>query len=407
LPRVAARNAMDLAIKDVRRHAGKFTATIIGVGLLIAIVLIMNGIYRGNIADGVWFIDHAGVDLWVVERGRGGPFNEPSRVDQGAYRSVEAIPGVAKASPFITYTVQRDLAGKSQHFTIVGYDVLGGLGGPPDVRAGLPIRAARFEVVADAKLGLTVGQKVPLGLHEYTVVGLTEAAVDPAGNPLLYMALPDAQEILYQRDNEAIRSARVASSRAIEAEGYPAADAARLLPVATGSDTHTIAAVLVKLKPGADVQVVRAAIEHRLFLSAFTPAEERELLFEGHLSMMIKILGVFRTLLVVVSVVIMALIVYVLTMEKIRALATLKLIGAPNRVIVRLILEQSLLLALLGCAAGYGLVMLTYTHFPRTLVLEPFDTIVTFAVLLVGGVVASLLGIWRALRTPPSLALGG
>jgi putative ABC transport system permease protein len=122
---------------------------------------------------------------------------------------------------------------------------------------------------------------------------------------------------------------------------------------------------------------------------------------------MTAILGVFRTLLVIVSVVIMALIIYVLTMDKIRALATLKLIGAPNRVIVRLILEQSLLLALLGCATGYGLVSLTHTRFPRTLVFEPYDTFATFGVLLLGGIIASLFGIWRALRTPPSLALGG
>jgi putative ABC transport system permease protein len=61
----------------------------------------------------------------------------------------------------------------------------------------------------------------------------------------------------------------------------------------------------------------------------------------------------------------------------------------------------------LGSASGYGLVMLTYTRFPRTLVLEPFDTMVTFIVLLLGGVIASFFGIWRALRTPPSLALGG
>lgn len=103
----------------------------------------------------------------------------------------------------------------------------------------------------------------------------------------------------------------------------------------------------------------------------------------------------------------MALLVYVLTMQKIRALATLKPIGASNGVIVRLILEQALLLAALGSILGYALVMLTHTHFPRTLVFLPFDTVLTFAVLLLGGVIASLFGIWRALRTPPSLALGG
>ena len=398
---------MDLATKDVRRHAGRFAATVVGVGLLVAIVLVMNGMYRGNIADGVWFIEHTDVDLWVVERGRGGPFNEPSRVAQGLYRSVGAVPGVAKASPFIFYTVERELAGKSQHFTIIGYDVLGGLGGPPGVRAGRSIGAPRFEVIADGKLGLRVGERIRLGLHDYTVVGLTKGAVDLGGNPLLYMALPDAQEVLYQQDNEAIRSARVAAKRAIEAQGYSAADAERLLPVALGASTQTIAAVLVKLKPGADVEAVREGVEQRLFSSAFTPAEERDLLLKGRLSRMTQILGLFRTLLVIVSVVIMALIVYVLTMEKIRALATLKLIGAPNRVIVRLILEQSLLLALLGFSVGYGLVALTHTRFPRTLVLEPFDTTLTFLVLILGGIIASLFGIWRALRTPPSLALGG
>jgi putative ABC transport system permease protein len=37
---------MDLAIQDVRQHLGKFAATIVGVGLLQAIVLTMNGMYR-------------------------------------------------------------------------------------------------------------------------------------------------------------------------------------------------------------------------------------------------------------------------------------------------------------------------------------------------------------------------
>jgi putative ABC transport system permease protein len=398
---------VDLAVKDVRRHAGRFAATVAGLSLLIAIVLVMNGMYRGNIADGVWLLEHTDVDLWVVERDRGGPFNEPSRVPQTLYRSVGAIPGVAQASPFIFYTVERRLAGESKHFTIIGYDVLGGLGGPPAVRAGRPIRAPRYEVVADAKLGLVPGQRVPLGLHEYTVVGVTRGAVDLGGNPLLYMSLPDAQQVLYRQDNAAIRSARFATRRAIEHLGYSPAEAERLMPIATAGDTPTIAAVLVRLAPGTSAVEAKQAVERRLFLSAFTPEEERRLLLRGRLARMTQVLGLFRTLLVIVSVVIMALIVYVMTMDKIRALATLKLIGARNSVVVRLVLEQSLLLALLGSAAGWCLVALTHQRFPRNLVFTPLDTAITFAVLLLGGVVASLFGIWRALRTPAALALGG
>jgi len=395
---------LDLAIKDVRRHAGKFAATVVGVGLLIAIVLTMNGIYRGNIADGIWLIENTEVDLWVVERDRGGPFNEPSRIAQDRYRSVAAVPGVAAVSPFIFYTVQRDIGGVSQQFTIVGYDALGGIGGPRRIVAGRSIEAAHFEIVADAKLGLSVGDRARLGVHDYTVVGLLKGAVDVGGNPLLYMTLPDAQEVLYQQDNEAIRSARVAAARAIQAEGYSPADAERLR---SSTETRTISAVLVRLAPGADASAVRAGIEQKLFLTAYTTQEERQLMLSGRLAKITATLGLFRALLVLVSVVIMALIVYVLTMEKIKALATLKLIGAPNAIIVRLILEQSLVLAVLGFAAGSAVVATAHTKFPRTLVFEPLDTIITFAIIFAGGVIASLFGIWRALRTPPSLALGG
>src|SRR5512134_2185002 len=121
---------MDLAVKDIRRHLGKFIATIVGVGLLLTIVLVMNGIYQGNIADGVWLIENTATDLWIVERGRGGPFNESSRIPLDSYRSVKAAPGIAKASPVVIYAAQRELAGRSQQFTIVGYDVFGELGWP-------------------------------------------------------------------------------------------------------------------------------------------------------------------------------------------------------------------------------------------------------------------------------------
>ncbi|GAB4469506.1 MAG: hypothetical protein OHK0044_11600 [Burkholderiaceae bacterium] len=132
---------MDLAIKDIRRHLGKFVATIAGVAMLLAIVLVMNGIYQGNIADAVWLIDNTSTDLWVVERGRGGPFNEPSRLPADAYKSVAATPGVAQASPFIVHAAQRALGGSDKQFTIVGYDVFGGLGGPGRIVRGRAIEA--------------------------------------------------------------------------------------------------------------------------------------------------------------------------------------------------------------------------------------------------------------------------
>jgi putative ABC transport system permease protein len=397
---------MDLALKDIRRHLGKFIATIIGVGMLLAIVLVMNGIYRGNIFDGIWLIENTAADLWVVEQGRGGPFNESSRMPADAYKSVAAAPGVARASPFISYSAQRELAGASQQFTIIGYEVLGGLGGPGRLVAGRVIQAPHWEAVADARLGLKLNEQFVLGTHRYTVVGLTRGAVDPAGNPVLYLSLPDAQEVLYQQDSHALVAARAANAKRLDRAGFGAAEAAKILPLLAGS-TATVNAVLVEVTKGHEVKDVGSHIERWLHYSAFTAGEERDLMLEGRLKKMSAVLGLFRSLLVVVSIVIIALIVYVLTIEKIRPIATLKLIGAPNHVIVRMILEQSLALTLGSFLVAYGLMSLVRDRFPRTLILLPEEIAITFAVMLAGGVVASFMAIWHALRTPPALALGG
>jgi putative ABC transport system permease protein len=122
---------------------------------------------------------------------------------------------------------------------------------------------------------------------------------------------------------------------------------------------------------------------------------------------MSKQLLLFRTLLLVISVVILALVVYTFTMEKIRSIAVMKLIGAPNRVIIRLVMEQSLLLTVSAFAFGLVLIQNTYTFFPRTIVLLSADHLMTFVIAVAGGMLASVLGLWQALTTEPAMALGG
>ena len=400
---------MELALKDIRRHLGKFLATIAGVAMLLAIVLVMNGIYQGNVDDGVSLIDNTATDLWVVERGRGGPFNEASRIPLDSYKSIAATPGVARASPLVLYTAQRQINGRDQQFTVIGYDIFGGesgTGGPGRIVQGRSITAPHYEMVADRKLGLQLGDRVALASDHYKVVGITSGAVDSGGNPLIYLALADAQKVQFEQDKRAISAAAAANLQRLDKAGYAPEQAARLLPL-LASGNNTINAVLVTLAPGADGAAVAAHIRDWLYFTVYTTAEERELMLEGKLSKMSAVLGLFRTLLILVSIVIIALIVYVLTIEKIKSIATLKLIGAPNGLIVRLIMTQSLLLTLASFVLAYALRDLIAPGFPRTLAFVASQTALTFAVMLVGGVLASLMAVWHALRTPAQLALGG
>ncbi len=397
---------MDLALRDLKRHQGRFLATVVGVGLLFGIVLSMNGIYRGAIFEGLSVVKATNPDLWVVERHRGGPINEQSIMPEFFHYSVAALEGVEKASPYIIYSVDREIYGKSHRFTIIGYDVFGGLGGPQKLTAGRALQRAHYEMVAHEKLGFRLGEKIPLGLHTYTVVGLTREAISPDGEPLVFLSLPDAQEILFLRDSEEVRNQRQRLSRTLAAQGLAPWEGERLLP-ALQPDTHLINAILVKLTPGADRDRVARQITEWLYFSAYTTEQEVQLILKGRLSTMVGQLFLFRTLLLLIAVVIISLVIYTFTMEKIRPIAVMKLIGAPNRVIIRLVMEQSLLLTLSSFLLGLVLVHNTYHKFPRLVLLTPTDDLLTLALALVGGVLASILGIWRALKIPPALAIGG
>lgn len=398
---------MDLAFYDLKQHKGRFIATVVGVGLLFTIVLAMNGLYRGNIYEGLALVNATNPDLWVVERHRGGPFNEQSTLPEYYHYSVQAISGVEKASPFIYYTVERPIKGQSRHFSIIGYDVFGGLGGPGKIYAGRNIEQAHYEMVVHPKLGVRLGDRIPLGLHTYTVVGMTKEAVSSDGEALVYLSLPDAQELLYQRDNEEVRTQRERLLRILSGQSdLSPAQVEKLLPLVQ-SDTHIINAILVRLKPGANRSEVAGSVEKWLYLSAFSTEEEIQLMLKGRLASMTKQLLLFRTLLLIISVVIVSLVSYTFTMEKIRSIAVMKLIGAPNRVIVRMVMEQSLLLTIGGFLFGVVLIQNTYSLFPRTIMRVPGDDLVVFTVAFAGGIFASLLGLWEALKTQPAMALGG
>ena len=118
-------------------------------------------------------------------------------------------------------------------------------------------------------------------------------------------------------------------------------------------------------------------------------------------------LGLFRALLVIIATVIIALIVYTMTLDKLKAIALLKLIGAPNRTIVGLILQQSLALGLIAYAIAVALGELTFDKWPRLVLVETQDRLLLLGVVVVVCVLASVLGVRRALRVEAGAALTG
>jgi putative ABC transport system permease protein len=110
-------------------------------------------------------------------------------------------------------------------------------------------------------------------------------------------------------------------------------------------------------------------------------------------------------LLVIISTIIMALILYTLTLDKIHDIALLKLMGARNSMIVGLILQQALLLGGLGFGIAWYLGGWVFPKFPRRVLVTSEDLWGLAVVVLLISVLSSLLGIGKAMRVEPNKVL--
>ena len=92
--------------------------------------------------------------------------------------------------------------------------------------------------------------------------------------------------------------------------------------------------------------------------------EQEEILAKSVVERARQQILLFRIILLSVSTVVIAMVIFTMTLEKTRDIATLKIIGAPDRTIAGLILQEALALGLLGYGLGAVLISFTYDVFP-------------------------------------------
>jgi putative ABC transport system permease protein len=379
---------MNLALRDMRHNAPRFALTAVGLGLLLGVVIAMTGIYEGALDDALRLPRTASPDLWVVQPRTFGPFAEPSRIPRDTRDLVRRIPGVAAAGAVTFQTVQASVAGRPLRVFLQGYEI-GRPGGPANLIAGHGLTESHYQLVVDASAGLRLGERVSLGPYRdpYTVVGLTQGMVTSAGDAVGWITLLDAEALQF------------AVPPALERRE---AAAGRNAP-----STTDINAVLVRLQPGVPAASVAADIGRWKHLAAVTEQQEEGFLTEFVIDKMQRQIGMFMTILIAVSAVIIALIIYTLTMDKLRSIATLKLIGAPDRTIISLIVQQALVLGVAGFLLGAALIWLVKDYFPRRVQVEPRDLAILFGIVVVVCLLGSVLGVRAAVRVDPAKALAG
>lgn len=380
---------INLAKRDIEHTLGKFIVTAMGVGMLLGIVLIMIGVYRGMMVEAEILLNDIGADLWIVQENTLGPFAESSRVHEDLKNIIYIMQGIDKSEAMTFQNIQLPRKDKSVLAVAVGYDIYGAINpiSPKRLIEGRELKNDHYEIVVTDKTGFKLGEEIKLGRNFYKVVGITSKTVSSGGDPLVYISLKDAQELQFLYSNKEIQNDE---ARGIE-----------------NSESYRVNTIVATVKEGFDVNKVAHDIKKWQHKNVYTDKQQRDILTKNLIEKSSKQIGLFTIILVVVSTIIIALIIYTMTLEKMKEISIMKLMGLPNSLIIEMIVKETILLGIFAFIFGNIFSHLIYDKFPKLVVLQIPDAWILFGVIVFASILASFVGVKKVISADPAAAIGG
>jgi putative ABC transport system permease protein len=370
-----------LARKILLHDPVKFSVASAGVSISVLLIMVQLGLYLGFMGNASTLIDHSSADIWVVSRGSES-FDFAAAMDDRIFYRVAETAGVARAEPFIlAFGMFKLPEGGSQGVQVVGVDRGARLFSLWNVLQGDPRRMAENDgIVVDRsefkklKIDAIDARREITGLNSH-VIGLTNGIRSFTSSPFVFTNIDAAR-------------------------GYSRLGA------------HDITYVLVAAAPGVDLNDLTRRLNQIPNVDAYTKnalSARTRLYWSSRTGVGVAF---FSTALlgIIIGLVVVGQILYNGTLEHLKEYGTLKAMGASNVVVVRVILWQAVISALVGFVAGGALSLLTRAYMKSvdmTVLLPPALVAGTALLTVCMCSVASLLSIFRVLRLDPATVFKG
>lgn len=356
---------MFLAWSEIKKNKLRFL-------LIVAILLLVSFLvfFLSGLANGLASMNREAIDTWKADAVL---LTEES--DKSLYESLldKNVADELDAEETAVVSQMGSIANNGKQKTNV---MLFGINADefikPEVSEGDPTFYVQNGVVASDALkndGFEIGDKLELSSSdtELTIVGFTEKARFNA-SPILYMKLNDVQKIKF-------------------GDAYT-------------MNQDLVNAIIIKDKKWDEL----SAPENMEIIKTETFIEKLPGYTEQNLTVTYMIYFLF-----VISAAIVAIFLYVLTVQKISMFGLMKAQGISSAYLARSVIAQTFILALIGVVAAFGLSLLAGTFLPAAVpIMFDIPTMIIYGlVLIVVAILGAVISVWTIIRIDPLEAIGG
>ncbi|MDT9197684.1 ABC transporter permease [Limnospira fusiformis KN01] len=357
-----------IARKNLIEDIPRFLAAQAGIMFAVSLVTIQNGILNGFVQSSSMLIDRSSADIWITSEDMVHlNLTMPLALEQ--LTKAQNVPGVELAEPLIFQSARwRDPTGQIQAINLVGSNPDGKLFAPWNIIEGdlaslkQPYRVMVDESNLNSLRVSGVGDTVTISGLEAKIVGLTQGT-QPIVNSIFvftslknanaYVSVPLKTQTRCTLENGNLNCVNVFDDSGDRQTQTDISPEPRPLTL-----TDPITYILVKAKPNQDLQELQAALEATLpNTRAYTREEIAEKIQEywqkrtgvGFVLSLGAVVGIL------VGMIVVAQILYASVADHIKEFGTLKAMGAPDRLLYSVILEQAFWMAVLGYIPGMAL----------------------------------------------------
>jgi putative ABC transport system permease protein len=374
---------MLLARRNLFHDKIRLTATLTGIVFAIFLITVQVGLFIGFCVTTSNVVDNAGADIWITAKDVEA-FDLGAAFSERKYYQIISTPGVAEAAKLlVSFTRWKQPDGGEESILIIGFE--------PDKHLGAPWAIAQGQV-SDVKLADSVfidefyqdklkvsklGQIVEINQRRAQVVGFTRGIRSFTTSPFIFTSFKNS--LKYVPDIRQDQTVYV------------------LVKAAANVAPSVLKERLAARLPQNDIYLAAEFAQKTQVYWMFTTGAGIGILLAAAMGLVVGVVVVTQT-------------IYATTIDHIREFGTLKAMGATNRYIYRIIIEQAIISALIGYGFGitisYFLIQFTATS-GAAILLNWQLAVAMFFLTLGMCILAAVVSINKVTKIDPAMVFKG